>query len=58
MRKGETTMSKQQCIQRDIDRFLDGFLSDSREEVHTISRREDFAAQWYEYEEESIYNFF
>lgn len=51
-------MSKQQCIQRDIDRFLDGFLSDTKEEVHTISRREDFAAQWYEYEEESIYNFF
>lgn len=51
-------MSKQARIQRDIDRFLDGFLSDSREEVRTNTRREDFSSQWYEYEEEALSNFF
>lgn len=51
-------MSKQARIQRDIDRFLDGFLSDSREEVRTNTRREDFSSQWYEYEEEALFNFF
>ena len=51
-------MSKSAYIQRDIDRFLDGFLSDSREEVRTNTRREDFSSQWYEYEEESLSNFF
>ena len=51
-------MSKQARIQRDIDRFLDGFLSSDREEVRTNTRREDFSSQWYEYEEEALSNFF
>lgn len=51
-------MSKQARIQREIDRFLDGFLSDTREEVRTSSRREDFSSQWKEYEEENLCNFF
>lgn len=51
-------MSKSARIQRDIDHFLDGFLSDSREEARTTSRREDFSRQWNEYEEENLSNFF
>lgn len=44
-------------IKKDIDRFLDGFLSE-KENTHNTTRREDFSSQWYEYEEESLYNFF
>lgn len=52
-------MSKSAYIQRDIDRFLDGFLSSDRNpETVPMSRREDFSSQWYEYEEESLSNFF
>ena len=53
-------MSKSARIQRDIDRFLDGFLSSDRntETVHTASRRDEFSRQWKEYEEENLSNFF
>lgn len=51
-------MSKDVRIQIDIDRFLDGFLSDSREEAPTNTRRDEFSRQWYEYEEEALTNFF
>lgn len=44
-------------IQKDIDRFLAGFLSE-KEDSHTTTRREDFSSQWYEYEEEVLCNFF
>ena len=51
-------MSKSAYIQRDIDRFLDGFLSSDRNKETYTSRREDFSRQWNEYEEENLSNFF
>ena len=49
-------MSKEAIIRQDIDRFLDGFLSE-HEEVRTNSSRDDFKSQWYSYEDEYSYNF-
>lgn len=50
-------MSKAQ-IQADIDRFLDGFLSNSENRRKTAtSRRSEFSIQWYALEEEYAYNF-
>lgn len=51
-------MSKNQKIQSDINNFLDGFLStsDSRR-MSRPTRKDDFSSQWYEYEEEYLYNF-
>lgn len=51
-------MSKTQYIQADIDRFLDDFLSDSKHDSTTRSRRDDFSSQWYDYEEEYAYNLY
>ena len=50
-------MNKAQ-IQADINNFLDDFLSssDSRR-ASRQTRRDDFSNQWYEYEEEYLYNF-
>lgn len=43
-------------IQKSNEEFLDKFLV--REETVKHTRRDEFSRQWYEYEEESLSNFF
>lgn len=43
-------------IQQSNEEFLDKFLV--REETVKHTRRDEFSRQWYEYEEESLSNFF
>lgn len=43
------------AIQKDVDNFLDKFLS--REEDNYTTERRSFRRDWYAYEDEYAYNF-